>query len=509
MRGVKGLNGSILKTEHLTKRFIGLVANDDISLELNQNKILAIIGENGAGKSTFCKMITGVYQPDEGSIYLSGKKIRFKNAKESMSAGIGMVYQERNLIPMLTGAQNICLGTKGYDRFFLNEKKIMSMALDIMHKININVPLDVPVEKLGAGEQQLIEIMRALRISPRVLILDEPTASLGEGEIGPFLQFVKNMTKTIDIAVIFISHKIEEVFSVADDIAVFTDGRNVMNAKKEEITQEQCIMAMLRNGEIKPIEVKDKGIKDSETILKVESGCYDGKKHSLNISLKKGEVTGFYGLVGSGRTEFAEALIGLRKASLTGYMFNNQPVYKPTPGQMIKKGMIMTSEKRANGIFRTLSISDNVCNLFLEKRLTNNMGFVNKEASRHFTTEVLNKNNVKYTSTNQTISDLSGGNIQKVIIGRSVETEGIKLLILDEPTVGMDIGAKNEVYKKCRSLAEENDIALMFISSELEELLVVCNKIYVFANGNVIDCFRRKDFIKARILETAIRGKKI
>ena len=497
-----------LKTSGLLKTFPGLVANDHIDFEIQKKEIVAIIGENGAGKSTFCKMLTGVYQPDGGDIFLDGELVNFKNARDSMRAGIGMVYQERSLVPMLTGAQNICIGANALSGIFLNEKSILSRAEQIKRNLGVDVDLTIPIEQLGAGTQQLIEIMRALCANPHVLILDEPTASLGAAEIEPFLAFVKKMTDTMDVSVIFISHKIEEVFEIADRIAVFTDGKCVLTKDKSQLTQEECIAAMLRSGDIIPVEVPKNKRKD-KIILSVQRAVYDGYEHQLNFTGHAGEVVGLYGLVGSGRTEFAEALVGLRKASFQEYYFADENISRATPGRMIEKGLIMTPEKRADGMFRALSLVDNICDLFIGKRLSNRAGLVNFRACNDFTDHVLERNRVKYRTRQQSISELSGGNIQKIIIGRAVEVDSLKAIIVDEPTAGMDIGAKYEVYHRLREIADQNEKCVIFISSELEELIATCDCLYVFADGNIVDRFERESFDKARILETAVRGTKL
>ncbi len=500
----------ILQTEKLTKRFVGMVANDAIDIELQRGEVMAIIGENGAGKSTFCKMITGVYQPDDGKIFINGQEVHFKDAKESMDSGIGMVYQERNLVPMLNGAQNICLGANAVKGFLLHEKEIEQRALEIRDKLDLKVPLDIPIEKLGAGEQQVIEILRALYVEPKILILDEPTASLGEAEIIPFLNFVKEMTRTMDIAVIFISHKIEEVFDVADKIAVFTDGKNVLTEAVQNLTQEQCIQAMLRNRDVAEIHVAEKVYDDArEKVVCCDGGNYDGKDHELNFVGYAGEVVGCYGLVGSGRTEMAEAMFGLRKAKMKGMRFCGEEVREISPLKMIERGMVLTPERRSNGMFPTLSLVDNICNIFLEKRLSNKFGFVNFRKCGSFADEILEKNHVKYNRNRQAIAELSGGNIQKVIIGRAVAVENCRFIIVDEPTAGMDIGAKYEVYHHLRALADEENQCILFISSELEELLGICDRLYVFSDGDIVDEFLREDFVKADILNTAVRGRRI
>ena len=498
-----------LRAEGLTKVFGRTIANDHINLTLNTGEILAIIGENGAGKSTFCKMLTGVNHPDGGKIFVGGKEVKFNTVQDSINAGISMVYQERNLVPMLTGAQNIGLNITAKGGVFIDEKEILRRAEAIRDKLNLNTPLEEPIENLGAGEQQLIEIMRALVNEPRILILDEPTASLGKNEIDPFLQFIKELKTSANAGIIFISHKIEEVYAIADKIAVFTDGKNVTTKDIDQISQEACIQAMLRSGHLDPVVIKERDIDKQPIVLRTESGVYDHKYHSIPFTGRAGEVVGFFGQVGSGRTEFAEYLTGIRKTQECSYEYRGEKITNPSPLKMINRGMIMIPEKRSNAIFRTLSLVDNICSLFLKDTLSNKMGFVNAKKSSEFAIEVLQENNVKYSNVGQPIINLSGGNMQKLIIGRSVRVKDIAVLILDEPTTGMDIGAKNEVYIKCRNLAEEKGLLCLFISSELDELLTVSDRICVFADGNLIDEFSREHFEKKKILETAVRGHKV
>lgn len=506
-------NQAILRFEGATKRFGNFTAVDHVNFEVHNKEIVSIIGENGAGKSTFCKMLTGVYSIDDGDMYFEGNKVSYQNTTESMKAGISMVYQERNLVGMLTGAQNICLGNEPGKRL-LSEKTAYEKAVEIREKLHLNIPLDIPVEELGAGEQQLIEIMRAFYTNPKVLILDEPTASLGESEVEPFLAFIKDIKETIDISIIFISHKIEELFAISDKIVVLTDGKNTLTDKVENLTQLQVITAMLRTGKSHgKVEVKEKDFSKQPLILDVNKASYDKKDHKLNFCVRKGEVVGFYGLVGAGRTECAQMLYGLKKSEKT-FVFNGEEISKNSASMMLGKGMIMTPEKRAHGMFKSLSLIDNICNLFLKKRLAGKgIGVVKSKKSREFTNDILEGNGVKYNSSGQSISGLSGGNIQKIIIGRSISIDNISLLILDEPTNGIDIGAKFEIYQKIRNLTdcenEQKRIGVVFISSEIDELLNVCDTIYVFSGGNIIQGFERHKFNKQDILSVAVRGKTI
>ena len=501
-------NEKVLKIERLTKRFTGIVANDQISLEVGRSEIHALCGENGAGKSTLCKMLTGVYHPDAGRIILNGNEMTFSCPLESLRAGIAMVYQERNLVGHLTGAQNICLGNEPARWNLIQEEIILRESERLREKLGIDVPLDIPVEHLGAGSQQVIEIIRALYRNPFLLILDEPTASLGEGEIEPFLKFILNIRNNIKLSIIFISHKIEEVFSIADRITVITDGKKVLTSSKDLISKEEVISAMIRSDRIQKVEVVSKDFFSRKIILESDMVELEGHVHHIPMIVHEGEAVGLYGLVGSGRTECMEAIGGIRKSDHIKAKFDGQVIEKDDSLTMIKRGFILTPEKRANGAFRGLSIEDNICNLFIEDFSTRS-GFILFKKMREFAEMVLKKNEVRFSNILQNIVELSGGNIQKVIIGRSIEIRNLKLLVLDEPTAGMDIGAKNEVYRKIRNLVDEENKGVIFISSELDELISTCDRIYVFAGGHIVGNYGREEYDRHSILASAIGKKEI
>ncbi len=498
----------LLSIKGLTKRFTGITAVDHVSFDIGKNEIHALIGENGAGKSTLCKMLTGAYNIDEGYIEINGEKMDFKGPADSMKAGINMVYQERNLIGYLNAAENICLGTENLKGgIVVDQKAIMSRAESVRAKLGVDTPLDIPIEKMGAGAQQLVEIMRATSTEPKILILDEPTASLGEGEIEPFLKFVKKLTIDINISVIYITHKLEEIFAIADKVTVMADGKKTMTANISEITQEECVKAMIRSDKIKEVIIPKMDYEEAEKnrILEVKELTYDGKVHHVDFHVNKGEVVGFYGLVGAGRTETMEVISGIRLCDKKEFVFDGEVITSGDSFQMIQKGIILTPELRKNGIFPSLNLVENVCNLFLDKFSTK-IGMVKNEETRAFTEMVLKKNGTKYRSRNQLISDLSGGNMQKIIIGRSIEVENLKLLTVDEPTAGLDLGAKSEIYLKVRHLADNLGKSVVFISSELEELMKVCNRIYIFYEGDIVKELKREEFDNQTILGYALGG---
>lgn len=505
MEKVVSENRPILEIEHVRKQFIGCLALDDVSVCFREHEVHAIIGENGAGKSTMCKILTGIYQPDGGVIKLDGVTTHMKNTHDSKSKGISMVYQERNLVPHLTGAENIMLGDEPHNGPLMDQKKLLAKANELKNRLGIEVPLDTPVMHLGAGTQQIIEIIRAFASEPKVLILDEPTASLGEGEVTPFLDFIKRLKNENNIAIIFISHKLEEVYEIADTISVFTEGRCIVTDKAENLTHEDCIRAMLKNNDMAPFEVDENNVDKSNIVLEVGDCTFDDRDHHIGIKVYRGEVVGFYGLVGSGRTEFAEALYGVRRMQKADVTFAGEKITDFKTQKMIDRGMIMTPEKRANAIYSTYSLTDNVAILFLNKLCNKFLGLVRPKKNSEMADKVLSLNKVKFSSPKQQIRELSGGNIQKIVIGRSMSVDNVKLMILDEPTTGLDLGAKHDVYVVARRLADEEKVSSIFISSELNELLSVCNRIYIFAHGNVAGEVDRAHFNKEFILNTAFR----
>ena len=497
----------LLSIKEFTKRFTGITAVDHVSFDIGRNEIHALIGENGAGKSTLCKMLTGAYPIDEGHIEIDGQRVSFKGPADSIAAGINMVYQERNLIGYMTAAQNICLGSENLKGVALDQKAMLDRAEKVRAQLGVDVPLNVPVEKMGAGAQQLVEIMRATSTQPKLLILDEPTASLGEGEIEPFLKFVRRLTRDINISVIYITHKLEEIFAIADKVTVMADGKKTMTANMKDLTPDECVRAMIRSDKIKEVKIPpmDYEACGKRPLLQVTELTYDGKTHHVPFHVNKGEVVGFYGLVGAGRTETMEVLSGIRMCEKKEFVFDGETITHGDSFKMIQRGMILTPELRINGIFPSLDLVENICTLFVNKFATK-FGMIRNKESRDFTDEVLKKNATKYHSRNQLISELSGGNMQKIIIGRSVEVENLKLLTVDEPTAGLDLGAKSEIYLKIRHLADDLDKSVVFISSELEELIKVCNRIYVFYNGEVVKELKRECFDRETILSYALGG---
>jgi len=496
-------NDTVLEVKGLKKEFPGVIALDDVDFDLKKGEIHAICGENGAGKSTFCNIITGIYHQNKGEIYFEGQKTFFNHPSEALKKGIRMVYQERNLIPYLTGSQNILLGEEPLKSYFwIDEKKITRIAEAIEKRYKLKAPLNVPVSSLSSAKRQSIEILRAFLYKPKVLLLDEPTSSLTESESDALFKVVKKI-KSDGVSVVLITHKMEEVFENADRITIFRNGKKVITDKRENMTQPICIKYMVNRN----IDNLYPPITPSyqETFLEVENLSDHFFLKNNSFSLKKGEVLGFYGLIGSGRTETIETIYGLRERKSGSIKLNGETII-PEVNRMIDNHIYMIpDDRKEKGLFYSFDLKGNLSISFL-KHFTRLLGLINKNKEKKIAKKVAENSalKIKYVNLNQEITQLSGGNQQKVIISRWINQDNIQALILDEPTIGIDVGTKFEIYKMIRHLAEERGIGIIFISSELPELIGICDRLYIFKEGTINGEFKREDFDNERILECAI-----
>ena len=496
-----------LETRGLTKRFPGVVANEDVNLTIMAGEIRAIMGENGAGKSTLCNMITGILPPTEGKILFEGKEVLFHHPKEALAVGIRMVYQERNLVEYLTGAQSICLGLEDRKgKFFVDEKKMMKRAVDICREIGADVPLDVPVEHLSVAQQQLIEIIRAVAHDPKLLILDEPTASLGGTEAELLFRVMRNL-KQRGVAIVIITHKMDEVFEISDTITIMRNGRVVDTVENGTIDRMDAVRMMLGKDVSSQFPEVISTAKE-EKVLEIQDLTDVSQKIShINMNVHKGEVVGLYGLLGSGRTEVLESIYGLRGIKegtviLEGDTIPNQK----SPGEMIKKGVFLIPEDRRHlSIFRDFfTIRENVSIGYLDQ-ISNAFGMIRKKEERKLFADITSKEElrVKYTRDNQDIEELSGGNQQKLVLGRWIYRENMKLLLMDEPTHGIDVGVKYDIYVLIRKLAAEGR-GILVVSSELPELTGICDRLYILKDGVLRGDLKREEFVNEKILEMVL-----
>ncbi len=482
----------LLETKQLVREFPGVVAIDKVDFQIMHGEIHALLGENGAGKSTFCKVLSGMYQPTSGQIFFNGAPVQFRSPHDALLTGLSMVYQERNLIPFLTGAQNICLGMENGPFGLVDRKKVMQAANEICDSTGAKINLDIPVEQLSLSEQQLIEILRALIHKPKLLILDEPTASLSHHAVTLLHDVIGNI-RSQNVGVIYISHKLEEIFEVADRVSILRDGKKVTTKPASQLDRDSCIKYMT-NQDIGTLYPVANPHHHHRPLLEVNNLCDGDKVHDVSFNLQTGEIIGFYGLIGSGRTEVANLLFGISRATAGTIILEKQDVSIQSPRNALERGIFLIPEDRTrNGLFDLFAVKGNLTIAVID-RFIKLGALVNRQLEEKTAKVIASSRNFRlvYTNINQAVSSLSGGNKQKVLLARWLaRQEDARVIIFDEPTQGIDVGVKHEIYELLRNLADEKGLGVIFISSELTEVLGVSDRLYVFKQGTIV-----KEFLK-------------
>lgn len=473
------VNDFILKLENITKEYSGVTALKNINLEFKKGKVHSIVGGNGAGKSTFIKIISGAHKQTEGKIIYKGNEVNNNTPYNSMKNGIACVYQELNVIPYLTVWENIFYGYEEKSHMFLDKKSMREKSKKILKDLGVNLEVNKLVKDIGVGNQQIVEIAKSLIRNVEVLILDEPTASLTKKEIENLFSILHKL-KNKGVTIIYISHRLDEVMKISDYISVFRDGELIASQVNENLDQQEIIKYMVgRNLEI--TEYSQDYSKD-EVVLKVENMSSKYVK-DINFQLKKGEILGIAGLVASGRTELANAIFGVDKITQGSIYINGKKVKINCPSDAIKHRLgFITEDRKDTGLILDMNIKDNVSISSLEK-FTKTL-FINKEKQTKDVEKILTSLKLKYNSLKEHVNNLSGGNQQKVVIGKWLLTNS-DIIIFDEPTRGIDVLAKEEVYKIIENLAKNNKSIIM-ISSEVEEIFRMSNRILVMSNGKIV-----------------------
>ena len=471
----------VLETRGLYKAFPGTIATNNVSFDVHRQEVHAIIGENGAGKSTLCKLLTGLYQPDRGDIIFMGNKVSYRTTTEAMAAGINMVYQERNLIPHLTGAQNIMLGNEITKMgVILDEREIRATAYKIRDELGIDIPLDMPVGHLSAGVQQSIEIVRAFSTNPKLLILDEPTASLGEKEIKPFLNFITKIKKSMDISIIFISHHLDELMEICDRVSVLRDGQKVSEGYVKDYTVDRIISAMVGK-ELKNQYPKTK-VPIGETLLEVKGLTKKSTFEDISFELHKGEILGLAGLEGCGKNEVIRAVFGAAAYDSGTVKIHGNSLESGGVRKAMDAGIaFVPAERKVDGLFLKQDIAWNMTIASL-KQISRGRTLARRLEDR-VSADYMERMRVKAKGIRQGISALSGGNQQKVMLARWMMMGG-DVFLLEEPTRGIDVNAKTEVYEAIGECVKSGK-GIVIVSSEEEEVLGICDKILVMKQGRV------------------------
>lgn len=473
---------NLLEMRKITKTFPGVKALDEVDFSLERGTVHALMGENGAGKSTLMKCLFGIYTPDSGEIYIDGKKVSYKDPKDALDSGVAMVHQELNQVSMRSVAENIMLGRFPNKYGIVDARKMNQETQDLFDKLGLNFDPKKIIGKYSVAERQLIEIAKAVSYDAKILVLDEPTSSLTESEVDKLFEIINKLRKQ-GVGIIYISHKMEEILSISDFVTVMRDGKFIDCKPASELSKDEIIKLMVGR-KIDASNLKtDEYIKD-EVMLEVKNltGKYKPTVTDISFDLKKGEILGIAGLVGSRRTELVETIFGLRQKASGQIFIHGKEVENKDPIEAIKNGFaLVTEERRATGIFPYAAIRLNATIANIKKYAKHSI--VSDKALKEDTNRVIESMEVKTPSQSTKIMNLSGGNQQKVIIGRWLLTDP-DVLLLDEPTRGIDVGAKYEIYKLIGQLAKEGK-SVLFISSEMAELQMVCNRIMVMSNGRL------------------------
>jgi rhamnose transport system ATP-binding protein len=490
----------LLRATNISKSFAGVRALSDVTFELRAGEVHALVGENGAGKSTLIKVITGAHQPDEGALELGDQRIEHNDPVTSRRLGIAAIYQQPALFPDLTVAENIAIGLESggsWRRIRWNERR--ARARELLQRIGAAINPDAVVSELSMPEQQLVEIARAVGAQSRVLIMDEPTASLSEREVERLFQVVRELRRH-GVGIIYISHRLNELFHIADRVTVLRDGKWIATRPITEVDQAELIRLMVGR-ELTAVFPKQT-VAIGEPVLDVRGlGCRAAGVHGVDLSLRAGEIVGLAGLVGAGRTELARVLFGLTPADAGQILLRGKPVTIDSPARAIELGIAYVPEdRRRHGVILDLPITANTTLAILHRLSAH--GRLDFTRERSTATHMVERLRVKAPSIDAQAGNLSGGNQQKVAIARWLATEPT-VLILDEPTQGIDVGAKAEIHRLMGELAARG-LAILLISSELPEILGMSDRIAVMRGGTILATLPRSDATQERVLALAL-----
>lgn len=492
---------AVLELINVKKSYGGVHALKNVSMDLYPGEVHALIGENGAGKSTLIKIISGAIAEYEGIVKLHGKEIHFKNPTEANMNKIATIYQERSLVPNLTGAENILLGKEPTKKLsIIDRKKLKAVAAKYAKMVAPGLVLDVPVRKLSAAQQQLIEIAKALSYEPSIIIMDEPTSSLTEKETERLIGIVKELAQK-GISVIFISHKLEDIFAVADRITVLRDGNVIETRSAAGVTSDELIKMMVGREIVDLIPKQDVNI--GAEVLRVEHLTRHGKFKDISFTLHAGEILGVSGLVGAGRSEMAMCIFGGDRIDDGKIFLEGKEIKSKSTDESIKLGLGMVPEDRKiQGLIQMMSIRNNMILPILDE--TSKGPFNDARKQDKLVAKFVDELEVKTQDVKNPVSSLSGGNQQKVVIAKWLAMNP-KILIMDEPTRGIDVGTKSEIYKLIGDLAQRG-IAILMISSEMPEILGLCDRIMIMREGELVATLNRSEASEEKILKLFLGG---
>ena len=485
------MDNIVLELQNLTKRYPGVVALDDVSLTLKKGEVIAIVGENGAGKSTLIKCICGAISPDEGNIIIDGHVYTEMTPKLSREHGVEVVYQELNLIDGLTVAENVCFGAR-YSKL-VNFKYLVEKTKDIFKSMNVNIDPRKLVSELSTAKQQLVEIAKSISKEVKVLILDEPTAPLTMEDVEILFEIVGKL-KENGVSIIYISHRLDEIFRISDRVMVMRDGKYIDTLLTKD-TDKQSLIKLMVGRELKDIYPK-RGKIEEKHLLELIDVCGNGDRN-ISLHVNKGEIVGLAGLVGAGRTELARILFGADKKESGKIILDGKEINPKSPGQAIEMGIgLIPEDRKRQGTLLQFGIDWNIALTHLPR--ISKMTVVDNKTVEKEADEFIDKLKIKTPYRNQLVNNLSGGNQQKVVLARTLVNDS-KLIIFDEPTRGIDVGARAEIYNLLDELAKEGKGILM-ISSDMEELIGMSDRIYALSEGRISGELSKEEFSEEKIL---------
>jgi ABC-type sugar transport system ATPase subunit len=504
------MEDTILEVKNISKFFPGVKALDGVDFKLKKGSVHALVGENGAGKTTLMMILGGVYKQDEGQILLEGNKVSFESAHDAIKNGISVVYQELSLVPDLTVAENIFANRQPTRKLnMINWKKLQKDTDELLKGFDIEKsirPGDL-VGSLPMAKKQVIEILKALSIHPKILILDEPTSSLTEIEIKELFSNIK-ILKQQGISIIYISHHLKEIFEIADVVTVLRDGKHICDSKIEGIDEDFLVSNMVGRKITNIYGERTQKISGDKTLFEVKDLSKKGLFHHINFHIKKGEIVGFAGLVGAGRTEMSRAIFGAEPADSGEIFINGKKITVRQTKQAILNNIGYLSEDRKNhGLYLGFEVKDNVVANQLES-FTGRIGFLNRNKIERFAQKNINEFKIVTPSIYQIVNNLSGGNQQKLMVASWLGVEPM-LLIADEPTRGVDIGAKNDIYNLLRDYAYRGN-SIMLVSSDLPEIIGMSDRVYVMRKGEIAGELKKEELSEENIigLATGVESRK-
>ncbi|MFV9668237.1 sugar ABC transporter ATP-binding protein [Pantoea sp. ARC607] len=492
------MNAFALEAEGISKFFPGVKALDNVSLRVRPGTVHALMGENGAGKSTLMKCLIGMYRPDKGTIKIKGEPVQFQDTMDALRSGISMIHQELNLVPYMTVAENIWLGREPMKFGFVDHARLNQVTQELLNRLNIRLKAERMVGELSIASQQMVEIAKAVSWDSDIVIMDEPTSALTETEVAHLFTIIRDLREQ-GKAIIYISHKMDEIFTITDEVSIFRDGSWIASDQTAKYTRQSLITQMVGR-ELTQLFPKFNSAIGEEVLTVRNLSCRD-RFTDVSFSVRRGEILGVAGLVGAGRSEVMESLFGMESFDSGEILIDGVPVKIDSPSTAIEKGMaFLTEDRKKSGLFLVLSVMENMSIVNMPE-YSGKSGFVSHVKMAQDCMDQIRRLNIKTPTMDQIINNLSGGNQQKVLIARWLLAQP-KILILDEPTRGIDVGAKAEIYRLISELANRG-VAIIMVSSELPEILGMSDRVMVMHGGRITGILDKEDADQETILSLA------